>query len=395
MNVSFMYQSKKITAAILGISILTGSIVWASAVDAAIHLNVIQNGHKIKFPDTQPYIDENSRTMVPVRFISEQLGADVKWHEENLRVDIALDGKNIGLQIGSPIATVNNQKIELDTQVVMKNGRTCVPLRFVSEALGRNVRWDNEAYAVIITDKDFEQSGVKVDAWGRAIRTTNLPSNAADWPYILEDIPNEMYEMEYRENTYLGDTFNANEASKSSYYIRRYMDKWADKIKNYYNIILNVDYREIDDPEAWANQLRPYLTTGEDSLAPPEFVKYAKWVKEHRIRVEGWADPEPSMTYVLSGLSPSEAEEFTMRTYVRFRIIKSDTNEKVIQDSFSNLNHPKLDIDVWYSGYVDMELGTSYMNIPSLGLIAWPYFAVDSGDNMFSMPGNIRKENDN
>jgi hypothetical protein len=388
-------NAKKITAAILGISILAGSIVWASAADAAIHLNVIQNGHKIKFPDTQPYIDENSRTMVPVRFISEQLGADVKWHEENLRVDIALDGKNIGLQIGSPIATVNNQKIELDTQVVMKDGRTCVPLRFVSEALGRNVRWDNEAYAVIITDKDFEQSGVKVDAWGRAIRTTNLPSNAADWPYILEDVPNRMYEMELRENTYLLGTFNAKETFKSPDYNRENLDKWADRIKNYYNIILNVDYREIDDPETWANQVRPYLSTGDFNRVPPEFIKYAQWAKDSRIRVEGWADPEPSMTYVLSGLSPSDPEELTMRTYVRFRIIQSDTNEKVIQDSFSNINQPELDIGVWYSGYVDMELGTSYVHIPSIGYKAWPYFAVGAGDNMFFMPGNIRKENDN
>jgi hypothetical protein len=305
MNVSFMYQSKKITAAILGISILAGSIVWASAADAAIHLNVIQNGHKISFPDTQPYIDENSRTMVPVRFISEQLGADVKWHEENLRVDIALDGKNIGLQIGSPIATVNNQKIELDTQVVMKNGRTCVPLRFVSEALGRNVRWDNEAYAVIITDKDFEQSGVKVDAWGRAIRTTNLPSNAADWPYILEDVPNGMYEMEYRTNIFdhIDKSFKASELFKSPKASRKHLDKWAENIKHYYDFILNTDYREIEDSETWANQVRPYLSTGDFNLVPPEYVDYGLWAKDQQIRVEGYVDPEPSMTYILRGSS--------------------------------------------------------------------------------------------
>ncbi|GAE90976.1 copper amine oxidase-like protein [Acetivibrio straminisolvens JCM 21531] len=56
-----------------------------SAVELPIR--VVVNGTKINFPDAEPFIDENSRTQVPIRFVGEALGADVSWDGNTKKSD--------------------------------------------------------------------------------------------------------------------------------------------------------------------------------------------------------------------------------------------------------------------------------------------------------------------
>jgi len=53
-------------------------------------IRVVVNGTKINFPDAEPFIDENSRTQVPIRFVGEALGADVSWDGNTKKVTITL-----------------------------------------------------------------------------------------------------------------------------------------------------------------------------------------------------------------------------------------------------------------------------------------------------------------
>ena len=99
----------------------------------------------------------NDRTLVPVRFVAEGLGMDVKWNQKNKTVTLTEKGNEILLKINDPYAYVNGKKQMLPDKVSPKlvNGRTIVPLRFVSETMGHKVSWDgNNSIAYIETKKD-------------------------------------------------------------------------------------------------------------------------------------------------------------------------------------------------------------------------------------------------
>jgi len=103
------------------------------------------------FFDSEPYINVNNRTMVPVRAIAEALGAEVEWNGARQAVTIAKNGRTVGLTIGDPIAQVNGVNEPMDTVPVLQNDRTMVPVRFVSQFLGATVDWDEASTTAIVT----------------------------------------------------------------------------------------------------------------------------------------------------------------------------------------------------------------------------------------------------
>jgi hypothetical protein len=119
---------------------------------AAVELpiRVVVNGAKINFPDAEPFIDENSRTQVPIRFVGEALGADVSWDGNTRKVTITLNGRKVVLQIGNKNYEVNGKQNQMDTVALLKESRTFVPVRFVSEALGATVKWNANIRTVYI-----------------------------------------------------------------------------------------------------------------------------------------------------------------------------------------------------------------------------------------------------
>lgn len=100
-----------------------------------------------------PYIDEKDRTMIPVRFIAESLGADVDWDPVTSRITITLAGKTIVMTVGSIEYSINDVFKTMDTYPVINKGwnRTMVPARFVAESLGMNVLWDPVNQYVIVS----------------------------------------------------------------------------------------------------------------------------------------------------------------------------------------------------------------------------------------------------
>ena len=87
-----------------------------------------------------PFIKDD-RTMVPIRFVAEAMGAEVEWIDETRTVIIEKDGTHLQLQIDVPLPD------GMGTPVIVAN-RTFVPVRYVTEMLGANVRWDDLARAV-------------------------------------------------------------------------------------------------------------------------------------------------------------------------------------------------------------------------------------------------------
>lgn len=101
---------------------------------------VYVNDKKVKF-DEKPFI-ENSRTLVPIRFIAETLGYQVEWNEKNQKVTIKNEKHNMILFIGQNRAIIDGKEKILDVAACTKNNRTFVPLRFVSENFDREVKWE-------------------------------------------------------------------------------------------------------------------------------------------------------------------------------------------------------------------------------------------------------------
>lgn len=97
-----------------------------------------------------PPIIKDGRTLVPLRFISEAFGAKLTWDPVFQIIDIVLGNDTIRLQIGKNFASVNNKKIAMDTAPIIDHGRTMVPVRFISEALGAEVVWDDATKTVTI-----------------------------------------------------------------------------------------------------------------------------------------------------------------------------------------------------------------------------------------------------
>jgi hypothetical protein len=100
-------------------------------------------GSAMEMPNQQDaYIDaQSNRAMVPLRWVSEKLGATVEWKQTLQEVLIRQNGKEVSLKIGAKQASVDGNRVLLDQPAVVKNNMTFVPVRFVSEALGTNVRW--------------------------------------------------------------------------------------------------------------------------------------------------------------------------------------------------------------------------------------------------------------
>ncbi|MFL0372464.1 CotH kinase family protein [Paenibacillus amylolyticus] len=128
----------------------TGSNTSSGATDKTI--SVTLDGKSITFPDQDP-LEQSGRVMVPVNAILEALGAEVTWDQTAKTVTAVLHDQTLVLKIGSSTATVNGETIEIDAPAIIQNSRTLVPVRFISEGLGLTVAWDQIAAQVSLSSQ--------------------------------------------------------------------------------------------------------------------------------------------------------------------------------------------------------------------------------------------------
>lgn len=100
---------------------------------------------------TKPLII-SSRTLVPIRSIVEALGGTVKWEATEKKVTIIQDDKKIDLWIDKYDVNINGTPSEMDVTPLVINGRTVLPLRFVSENLGCKVEWNGNEQKITLTN---------------------------------------------------------------------------------------------------------------------------------------------------------------------------------------------------------------------------------------------------
>ena len=112
-------------------------------------INVLLNYSYIEFPDVVPQ-NIDGRVLVPIRTISEEMGAEVGYEHETRTVTIMDGEKEIILKIGEATAYIDGAEYELDVPASIIDGRTMVPIRFVAEAMDSVVDWDGDTKTVII-----------------------------------------------------------------------------------------------------------------------------------------------------------------------------------------------------------------------------------------------------
>lgn len=122
--------------------------------------------------DVTPYLDENDRTLVPLRFISEAFGADVAWDGDTQSITISGDA-DIVMQIGSASYGVNQTTLEMDTAPILMNDRTMVPLRAIVEALGKQVFYNDGL--IVISDIDPTMTAENAQRRKGEIKTAPVP----------------------------------------------------------------------------------------------------------------------------------------------------------------------------------------------------------------------------
>ncbi len=125
----------------------------------AAPVKIYLEGHRLE-TDVPPKI-VNDRTLVPLRFVAEALGARVRWNSESRRVTIERDGESMVLTIGDKRAVFGKTEWVMDVEPKIIEGRTMVPVRFVAEALGLAVEWDGEERAVLLAEREFVFSGYR------------------------------------------------------------------------------------------------------------------------------------------------------------------------------------------------------------------------------------------
>ncbi|KAF1085776.1 Chitinase A1 precursor [Sporotomaculum syntrophicum] len=102
--------------------------------------------------DVEPYIDTKAgRTLVPIRFISEALGAGVEWIPDARQVKITDAGKVLILTIGNRNVLVDGTQSTIDCTPEIVAKRTFLPLRFVSENLGAQVNYEDVTKEIVVT----------------------------------------------------------------------------------------------------------------------------------------------------------------------------------------------------------------------------------------------------
>ena len=168
----------------VSILLMVAIISMCTNISAHMDIKVTLDGNEISFPDVKPFVDERDRVLVPIRFVSEALGSVVDWENETRTAVIKQDDDEIRYTVYQPMAYLNGEMIVMDTYGILKDSRTMVPIRFISELLGCTVNWDEKTSTVVITSPkdavDFPEPEISV----------NYPDSVLDKRLLWIDILN-------------------------------------------------------------------------------------------------------------------------------------------------------------------------------------------------------------
>lgn len=195
------------------------TVAMANAQDIGVTLD----GRPVRFSGQQPIMVNNS-VLVPLRGVFEDMGAQVLWNQERQQVTAIKDDKRIRLNIGERMADIDGRAVRLNQAPIVRNGSTLVPLRFLSEALGAQVRWNpNNDMVAIRTDVEGRAQPIRGDRNNNGVRdrdeTTPARRDAIATLYKSTVIPVRLDTDLSSNESRAGDRFTATvDSTNNGYY---------------------------------------------------------------------------------------------------------------------------------------------------------------------------------
>lgn len=172
---------RKFISILLSLLLILNTLTTVFAVGTAITLQVDSNtiniGSRSVTIDTAPVIIDG-RTLIPVRGVSEAMGGNVNWNNDTKTVTITLGSNKVEMTIDSKTAYFNNKAQTLDVAPVVLNGRTMLPARFIAESFGFDVNWDNDTKTISITPR--QETTTEITTVEESTETTTVEKTESD-----------------------------------------------------------------------------------------------------------------------------------------------------------------------------------------------------------------------
>ena len=223
---------KRLMIAIVAIAMLVTLIGGVLMVNANADVSVTVDGKKVVFPDAKPFIDENGRTLIPVRFVTEDLGATVEWNAQDREVYITKESTRIMIRIDERNIVVNGKIKTMDTKAIIKDDRTYVPIRYVAEELGATVGWDAATRTVIITTVGGSPNPTPTPTPSKVSSVTPTKDPVTGWIRVEENLTYVEFYMSIEvalDNEILNKRYDAAEKMLAE----RYGEKIAKEVFDY------------------------------------------------------------------------------------------------------------------------------------------------------------------
>lgn len=188
------------TIAILAL-LMAAMVLTVSAADATkevrVEMTIGQENYtvngKTQTMDSVPYVNSDDRTMVPLRFLGEAIGADVSWDAAADTAVIVYGDQTIKFKLFENTMQVDDQIITIDTKSTIQNGRTMVPLRAAAEAIGSTVFYDKGVATFVraetVTVSNFRELQQAVAAGVDNIRVENFDSTGETTTKVVIERP--------------------------------------------------------------------------------------------------------------------------------------------------------------------------------------------------------------
>lgn len=190
-------------------------LALATAMAGAQDISVKVDGKPVNFSNASPRTVDG-RVLVPLRGVFEEMGATVQWRAARREVIATRGDQKVTLPIGSRTATIDGREVQLDVPAMIVDGATMVPIRFVSESLGAEVHWLSAQQLVDIDTNGSRAQRIDQDRdrWqNRNDRNDRDDRNSRnDRTEVLQDntiIPVSLDETLASNEARKGDTFTA------------------------------------------------------------------------------------------------------------------------------------------------------------------------------------------
>jgi hypothetical protein len=174
------------TAAVLSVS------MGAAALAANDDVTVIVNGETIDFTGEQAPVIVGERTLVPFRAVFEKMGAEVNWYEESRTCEATYGSITVTLEVGESVMYIGDgTTVDIDVPAQIINNRTMVPVRAISEGIGAIVGWDDKTRTVTVESPEITESfpsevNTLISSKGYTSETTGV-TVTFDFPVVTDE----------------------------------------------------------------------------------------------------------------------------------------------------------------------------------------------------------------